>query len=58
MDYSAIPIFEVNQLIGERIREFESRKLNYGATGPLHPRTMLYVLDMLLAMEAKNGQPK
>lgn len=50
-DYSSIPISEINNLIGERIRTIESRGLiNWGPVGPLRPRTMLALLDMMIAM--------
>lgn len=51
IDYSAIPINEVITLIGERIEEVKSRNLNWGPIGPLHPRTMLIFLDMMLRVE-------
>lgn len=49
---ASIPISEAIALIGDRTREMDERNLNYPPLGPLHPRTMLYVLDMLLRMDA------
>jgi hypothetical protein len=52
-DYSSMDIAEVYRLLGERIKEFESRGLNYGTIGPLHPRTMLALLDVMLTIDAQ-----
>jgi hypothetical protein len=49
-NYDEMPIAEVNRLIGERIKEIESKGLDFGVLGPLHPRAMLYVLDTMLSL--------
>lgn len=50
--YDTLPFPDVHRLIYERIREIEKKGLNFGTIGPLHPRTMLYLLDALLQREA------